>query len=179
MRAVAMANLVSDTTEVPFRRFTEATIDLMYRFIQQGVEDLMVQNHARQIVRDCPWKDYWCFGNSLLQMSKRIVKFVNDPLGIERVQEVPATYAVGTGDCDDFSVLIAAWAGSIGFDWRLVTVKAMIDRETQEVSPYWSHVYPVLFHPVLGEWLAADAVVWDSTFGWQPEGVVRKVWPRP
>lgn len=62
------------------------------------------------------------------------------------------------GDCDDFTILVSALAGSIGFEYRLATT------QTREPGA-WSHVYPELL--VAGRWMAADGTNASAPLGWE------------
>ena len=157
------------------REFTERTIQSMYRLIRSARLDPELQEIASTIVRDCPHKDYACFGEKILQWTKENIVYLPDPLEIERIQDPYVTIDRGAGDCDDTSILIAALGAAIGFDYRLVTIKAHIDPGSGRKSDQWSHVYTILSPPT-GGWYGVDAVVQQSHFGWEPEGYEKKIW---
>jgi hypothetical protein len=159
--------------------FTERTIRKMYELIDDARTDVYLQNMARQIVRGCPSKDYICFGEKLLQAAKKLCTYVPDPQGIERIQDPWTTLALRTCDCDDFSILLCAWAQSLNFDCRLMTVMGVRDPKTGKVVERWSHVLPVMRVPDDEIWYGADAIIPESTFGWVPsEEFPRKIWER-
>lgn len=159
-------------------RFTARTIQRMYELIDEARVDPYIQNMARAIVRDCPHKDYTCFGNCLLQRAKEVVAYVPDPKGIERLQDPWTTLMIGTGDCDDYSILLNSWGASVGMQDALATVKASTDPKTGKISERWSHVLSVLKPPGADKWMGADGIVPESFFGWMPNGYEVKVWPR-
>lgn len=177
---VAVQNLDVKIGDIPSRRFTAATIKEMYRMIWEAVKDPDFQYMAGQIVRYCPWKDYKCFGQAVLDWIREKVMYVRDPIGIEKVQDPYVTLLLGTGDCDDFSIWLAAASGALGFDYRLKTVKADVDPVTGEIMDHWSHVYPVWQLP--DGWYGSDAIVMEpgfaAPFGWEAEGFESKTWEK-
>lgn len=157
-------------------RFTEATIRRMYRLIDKYRTDAKLQDLAAKIVRDCPWKDYQCFGDKLLSAVKSYIPYTPDPFGIERIQSPWDTLKRRAGDCDDYSVLLSVLGAGVGFDIRLVTIKAKIDPLTGKAADQWSHVYVIMSPPNDPKWYGADAVMKDSYFGWEASGYEKKVW---
>lgn len=159
-------------------RFTEATIERMYELLERGRMDIQIQDMAAKIVRGCPHKDYDCFGNKLLAAAKKLIPYVPDPRGIERVQDSWASLRSRRADCDDYAILIGAWGAGLGADVAFKTWKARRKNGGMAVKDEWSHVAPMLRFPN-GQWKVADAVIKESHFGWEPEGFESKVWPKP
>lgn len=89
----------------------------------------------------------------------------------ETVQTPEVTLKFAAGDCDDFSVLIAALLGSIGVQWEFRTVA------TGAKGNDFTHVYPVILDNQSGEWVALDATVSQAYPGWEPRRITRsKTW---
>ena len=164
--------------DVSAPRFTARTIERMYELIAGGVKDRFLQDLAARIVRGCPWKDYACFGQTLLVSTRKLVPYIPDPFNIERVQDAWTTLLTRRADCDDFTVFLSTLGAGIGFDYRIVTVKARRDPKTGAVLDEWSHVYPILSPPG-GGWHGADATVKTANFGWEPQGYEKKIWEKP
>lgn len=163
--------------DVSMGRFTSYTIKRMNELVNEARVDPYIQNMARGIVRHCPHKDYHCFGDAILQRVKQVIAYVPDPKGIERIQDPWATLLLGTGDCDDYVILINALAASVGFNTGMITVKAQTDPGSGEVLDQWSHVLSALQPPGEQRWYGADGIVPESTFGWEPPNTYeKKIW---
>ena len=155
---------------VPKREYTARTIQRMYELADKAKKDIKIIDLATKIVRGCPHKDYACQAERIFRATKKCIHYLRDPIGVELVQDFWATAIRRAGDCDDQAVWIASLALSLGFPVRFKTISANHQRPDE-----WSHVYPVILIPEVG-WMAADATVADSTFGWEPQGFKSKVW---
>lgn len=159
---------------IPESRLTAGTLQRMYRLVDAGKTDPAFQEIIRKVVnRAMPgrWKNYRGEAETILAWVKRTINYRRDPVDVELLQDVWRTLDTQAGDCDDFSVLLAASLESIGSPIRFVTVSTR-----QDHSP--SHVYIESF--IDGRWTPLDGIVQSSFVGWQPTtGITnRQVWTR-
>jgi transglutaminase-like putative cysteine protease len=94
------------------------------------------------------------------------IRYRLDPVNIERVQDPWRTLQIGSGDCDDKCVLLAALCAAIGHVPRFVV-------QAQQPSQF-DHVYCEIWLASRG-WLAADPTA-DGLSG-RPKGGV--TWRNP
>lgn len=159
--------------EVAEATFTSATIKRMWELINRAKTDATFQKLIYGIVnRAMPGrtKDYRGELNTIFNWSRKAVNYRRDPYGVELVQDVWATLDRRRGDCDDFTILLAAAAEVLGCPSRIVTVSTRPNREP-------NHVYPEA--NVGGQWVSMDATVHESYLGWQPSRITaKKIWTR-
>lgn len=86
----------------------------------------------------------------IFEWVKSRIRYTKDPAGRELFQQLPALMRLGTGDCDDFTALLAALFTAAG-----IKVKARIIRVKQ--GQPWAHIYPVAF--LDGKWRAFDGAL--------------------
>lgn len=85
------------------------------------------------------------------------IRYVNDPLGQEYFQSVPAIWKAEMGDCEDYTALLAAMFTAAG-----LKVRARIIQVPGATG--WAHIYPMAY--LDGAWRAFDATEkWPA--GWQ------------
>jgi excisionase family DNA binding protein len=101
--------------------------------------------------------------------------YVEDPVGPfgpkETVRTVRTLLRVRAGDCDDFTLLLASLAGTIGIATRAVTVAADLAAPDD-----FSHIYPEA-EVSPGNWVALDATRPGTQFGLPAQRYFRKrVW---
>jgi hypothetical protein len=159
--------------DIPANRYTEATIAKMHELVKQAKTDWQFVQLATWIVSSCPAKDHYEETKRILEWSKAIIRYVRDPFQVELVETVWDIFQRRATDCDGFSILIGSLGGAIGYPYRFVTVKA-----NPQAPDEWSHVYPML--ETKYGWVALDAIVPESTVGWEPKTVIaRKDWDEP
>ncbi len=86
----------------------------------------------------------------IFEWVKTRIRYTKDPAGRELFQQLPALMRLGTGDCDDFTALLAALFTAAG-----IKVKARIIR-VKKGQP-WAHIYPVA--ELAGKWRAFDGAL--------------------
>lgn len=86
----------------------------------------------------------------IFEWVKGRIRYTKDPAGRELFQQLPALMRLGTGDCDDFTALLAALFSAAG-----IQVKARIIRVKQ--GKPWAHIYPIAF--LDGKWRAFDGAL--------------------
>lgn len=159
--------------DIPANRFTAATIRKMYQLADAGKVDHRFQKLIYSVVNGKmpgKWKDYRGELASLLAWFKSRHDYRRDPHNLELLQDVWATLDRKRFDCDDSSIFLASAAEILGAPTRFVTVSTRRDKEP-------SHVYVQAL--VDGQWLGMDAIVPESTLGWEPSAITdKKIWPR-
>lgn len=120
----------------------------------------------------CPARDERCEIKRIWDFCDLNLRYVYDPDNIDFFATAKATLDAGGGDCDDFTILITAMGGVIGFK-RIGRVIATIEDPEAFV-----HIYPMLGiaskdHP--SQWIPMDDTVSGSFPGWQYPNIARYV----
>lgn len=149
---------------------TDATVKKMAELVRRSLVDPRLKLEALKIVQAAGSKpaDHVSAARALYGFVRSRIAFVNDPAGVESLQDPIITlYRIQAGDCDDHAILLAALAGSIGIPARFVTLGANAER--------FSHIYAEL--KAGGRWLPADTTT-SSGFGVAPPALgVSKTYP--
>jgi len=149
---------------------TDATVKKMAELVRRSLVDPRLRLEALKIVQAAGSKpaDHVSAARALYGFVRSRIAFVNDPAGVESLQDPIITlYRIQAGDCDDHAILLAALAGSIGIPARFVTLGANAER--------FSHIYAEL--KAGGRWLPADTTT-SSGFGVAPPALgVSKTYP--
>ena len=153
--------------DYPFggNRFTEYTIDHMVDFVRRGQRKPEIVKVAREIVINCPPKDYYCEAETIFQWIKDNIRYTRDPLNAEWLQEPDVTLREGQADCDCSAVLMASLCAAIGMQTGFEAI-----RSERNYPDEFSHVYPIV--QTSQGWRAADTSVAESSLGWRPEAGV-------
>jgi hypothetical protein len=147
----------------PGSRGTNETLEKMAELAVEGSTDPWFVAFARGEVRECGSRDHLCEAAALLRWVKGHVPYRHDPQFMEWIQSPGWTaFVEGQGDCDDFAILIAAMALSVGLQAKFRAVALNKQNPTE-----YTHVYPMIEVPGKG-WLAADAVPPTAKLGWEP-----------
>lgn len=93
-----------------------------------------IRRLALSLVAGLPPKDYVNEARRLHEYVRDRIRYVKDPDDRELVQSPTATLAIGQGDCDDKSVLLAALLKSIGHPARFKAIAV-------DGDPRFCHVY--------------------------------------
>ncbi len=143
-----------------------ATLKEMKRLAIKGGIDVGVITLARQLTSSLPPKDCKAELTALQHFVRDKIRYVRDPRDAEMVQDAQRTLIIGSGDCDDKSVLLASLLLSIGFpSIRFVALGFK--------GGMYSHVLPEV---KLGtRWIPAETIVPGKEVGWYPEGVTRRM----
>lgn len=142
-----------------------ATLKLMVSIARKTRTSLPVRTLAQQLVQGCPEQDDLCEATALHGFVRDRIRYVRDIRDVETVQFPEQTLQLGSGDCDDKSLLLAALAESIGFSTRFCAVR--IGAETVP-----THVAPQLLIRGQG-WVNAEVIPIDggsqgAPLGWFP-----------
>lgn len=168
-----------------------ATLSKMAAIIRKYRTDVTTLNWARQLIVACGIKD--------LRQSKRAaitclqnwvrdhIVYVYDPNGAELLQTPPQTLAIGTGDCDDKTLLLLAMLESIGLETELLGVGGSGagwasdpgNPSDPSLPPPYSHVLGAVRYgpmtgrlpPFLDGWLTLETIVPGAPPGYKPPGI--------
>ena len=118
------------------------------------------------------------------------IHYAHDPIYTEMIQTPPATLKRGFGDCDDKSILLAAFLSALGFECEFLAVGGTGDGwDTNGIDengfydpnkvPDYSHVLCAVRHggragrkpAFLDGWLSLETIVPAAGPGWFPRGV--------
>lgn len=122
---------------------TLKTLDIMGRFVKQGIEsDARVHRIAQSIAATSP--DHMTRLRAVYDWLRRVFVFKHDTRGYEQIRTIPSMLdqfeAQGriAGDCDDLSIMGAALIQALGYGTGFTVVAA---------SPRgrYAHVYPTAF----------------------------------
>lgn len=126
---------------------------------------LLVRIAAQRCVQHCNEKDYIGEVSALHKFCRDQIRYVRDHLTCETLQYPDKTLLIGSGDCDDKSMLLAAMAHCIGYPSRFCAI-AVND------EPEFSHVSAQILVDGCG-WLNAETIPIDDNgtkvdLGWFP-----------
>src|SRR5271156_1627418 len=146
---------------------TAATIQQMWRLIDDGVKDQTVNRQAIEIVRGVRQFDRAGEARAVYDWVRRNIRFTSDIAGKETLRSPREILHVRAGDCDDFVILICALLGTIGHKMRITTVASHPADPT-----IFTHVYPE--DKVGPRWVALDAARRRPAIGKTPSYYSRK-----
>jgi hypothetical protein len=152
---------------------TKQTIDVMRKLVDQAVGDQNFVRQAIEIVRNVlPYNDYG-EASAVYEWVKRNIRYTKDPVTKEKLYPPAELLKIRAGDCDDISMLMAAFMIALGYPARLATIAASAENPNE-----FSHVYAEAEVPAgSGQWVPMDAARWDAQFGVEPPIYFRKkVW---
>lgn len=147
---------------------TKETLRIMRDFARQAVRDprQIVRQKAESLVRDLPPRKYFAEVRALHEFVRDQIRYLRDPVGVERVATPEATLEIGQGDCDDKATLLAALLDSIGHPAQFVAVGLN--------GEGFSHVLVETKVNNTGnarrDWMPLETII-DRPAGWFPSGV--------
>lgn len=143
------------------------TLSIMRALARKFRADPQIILLAREVTDPLPPKNYYAEIKALFQWVKDHIRYVRDVRDTETVATPVATLQIGSGDCDDMSLLLSALLESIGVRTRFAALGFPPDNN-------YSHV---LVEAQVGpkHWMPLDAIVAGSTPGWYPPNVSRKM----
>lgn len=142
-----------------------ATLAIMQKLTREGRKDPGVIAVAEQVIRDCPANDTRCEIGKLFYWVKTKIRYMRDIRDVEKINTPERTLRVGTGDCDDMSVLLAALLEASGNKTKFLVVGLE--------SGEYEHVFVQVR---LGAgWLSLDPTVKQATLGWVPPNITRRM----
>jgi len=99
---------------------TLATLKIMRRVTRRYKSSLPIRLLAQKLTRRLPQKNYTREVAVLHKFVRDKVRYVRDIRGVETIQTPIQTLKLGSGDCDDKSILVASLLESIGHPTRFV-----------------------------------------------------------
>lgn len=142
-------------------RGTSETIQVIRELVDQGCEDLFINQLAGGIVRNIDPQDLEGRARAIYSAVQRRVKFVPDIYHKETLRPARVIWQQGFGDCDCMIVLLASMLLTVGFLVRLVTIAADAEDFTQ-----FSHIYLELL--LNNDWVPVDLARPGARFGRDP-----------
>jgi len=148
---------------------TDQTIQAMRRLIDEGKKDPVVHETAAWILKQARVAPFDWMGElrAIYDWGRANVRYTRDVQGKETLHSAREIIRLGIGDCDDFTILYCALAGTIGMRCRIVTIAGHPGDPQQ-----FSHVYPEAL--VGQQWITMDAARMDPAFGKGPRRYFRK-----
>jgi transglutaminase-like putative cysteine protease len=145
---------------------TRQTLDLMVRITNDAKTRLEVRNRALSLTRWLPPKAWRAQVDQLFKFVRDQIRYTRDIRGVETLTHPVQTLAIGQGDCDDKSMLLAALLESIGHPTRFIAVGLQPNS--------FQHV---LVETVIGDdWVALETTKGDVPMGWFPAGVKARMY---
>jgi transglutaminase-like putative cysteine protease len=99
-----------------------ATLQIMVKMVLQYRASPTVRVTAQALVKDCPNRDRVCQVKALHAFVRDRIKYLPDVRDVETIQTPDYTLKMGSGDCDDQSVLLASLTESVGMQARFLAI---------------------------------------------------------
>jgi transglutaminase-like putative cysteine protease len=99
---------------------TLATLKIMRRVTRRYKSNLTIRVLAQKLTRRLPQKNYTAEVRALHRFVQQKIRYVKDIRGVETIQTPIQTLKLGSGDCDDKSIMVASLLESIGHPTRFV-----------------------------------------------------------
>jgi len=134
MRAVTLMGLddipLEGTVPVPYRLSyipsgdagVRATLNVMVAIVIAYRKSPLVRMWAQGLAGDCENRDRVCQVSQVQATVRDTIKYLPDVRDVETIQTPDYTLRMGSGDCDDQSVLVACALESIGFETRFCAI---------------------------------------------------------
>jgi len=123
----------------------------MAQFAVSAQKDVAFRDKVSKLIQKVSPRDYTSELYAILNWVRLNVRYVRDPVQLERVQTPQVTMQQASGDCDDLACLIAAMATSVGHPSRFAA-------GAFGNSPHPSHVWDETFDSVTKCWIVLDPV---------------------
>lgn len=113
-----------------------------------GKKRMIIPFHDRPTIpavkegaKQCAQYDQVCELKRIFTWARKNTRYLPDILGIDTYQNHRYSAKLKGGDCDDYTIMIAAMCKSIGIECFARVVATIGDLQSDE--PSWSHIYPV------------------------------------
>jgi len=92
------------------------------------------------------------------------IRFVRDPYQLEAIYYPTDTLVRGEADCEDFTTLLGAFLGALGYPVKFKVV---------DTVGYFNHIYPIVGIPAKTpiQWVALDAT--SAGLGIEPQNILK------
>lgn len=149
-----------------------ATLGVMRDFARTAVANpaQIVRTKAEQLTRSLPPRQWFAEIRALHEFVRDEIRYLRDPVNMERVATPEMTLEIGQGDCDDKATLLAAMLDSIGHPARFVALAFNGDG--------FSHVLVETKVRNTGndraDWMPLETILPGKEMGWYPDGNPRR-----
>lgn len=145
----------------------QATLKVMKDFARQSVADprQIVRTQAERLVSGLPPRQWFAEIRALHEFVRDDIRYLRDPVNMERVATPEMTLEIGQGDCDDKATLLAALLDSIGHPARFVALAFN--------GEGFSHVL-VETQVQNNRWIPLETILPGKEMGWYPDGNPRR-----
>lgn len=154
------------------------TLAVMREMIREdAARDLELRRRVQGLVVECYGHDFNCEVEKLFEYARDRIRFIRDPIDVERIADAATTMADRAGDCGDKTIWLASALGAVGHLSRFVVVDFANDVATNG----YDHVYLEVQRPD-GTWQPLDPTPENVPPGWEATAAVRKavdIWPNP
>ena len=101
---------------------TVVTLKLMRGLVRRYKTAASIRTLAQILTRHLPDKNYKREADIIFKFVRDKIRYVRDVKGVETIQTPIQTIKLGSGDCDDKSLLVATMLESIGHPTRFIAV---------------------------------------------------------
>lgn len=153
---------------------TRETLRMMRDLVHAAVRrpDQIVRRQAESLVLMLPARDWFAEIRALQEFARDQIRYVRDPVSVERIQTPEQSLQSRQGDCDDKATLLAALLDSIGHPARF----AALGFEGRGNG--FSHVLVETKVKKTGidmrDWMPLETILPDKPAGWYPNGVTNR-----
>lgn len=145
------------------------TIKAINDLVNKYSVDWEIISLARNITHEVEARDKLGDADALFYWVKQNIKYVNDPIEAELLQNPKVTLQEKAGDCDDLVILLGSFNKAIGNDIAFVTISLPGEKD-------FCHIYIIVIDN-LGRMKGYDAASEHSFPGWVPPVVGRvRLW---
>lgn len=145
--ALIQTSTTSELSALPAGRAgVRRTLEVMRNAALRAAVHPEIRALALGIVDHLPGKAYRDEAAAVQEYVRQTIRYTRDVRAVEVLQEPLKTLAVGQGDCDDHSTLVAALLTSLGHACRLVAIGFAPGR--------WAHVLCEV--EIKGQWLTVE-----------------------
>lgn len=96
------------------------TLKIMRALVREYKTNLTIRLLAQKITQKLPPKNYTREAIELHKLVRDKIRYVKDVNGVETIQTPIQTLRIGSGDCDDQALLVAALLESIGHKTQFI-----------------------------------------------------------
>jgi hypothetical protein len=145
-----------------------ATLQVMRDFARAAVANpqQIVRTKAEQLVGGLPPRQWFEEIRALHGFVRDQIRYLRDPVNMERVATPEMTLEIGQGDCDDKATLLAALLDSIGHPARFIALAFN--------GEGFSHVLVETKVRNTGidrrDWMPLETILDGKEMGWYPPG---------
>jgi transglutaminase-like putative cysteine protease len=152
----------------PGNAATVATLRVMRDFARASVRNPQqtVRQKAESLVSGLPPRQWFAEIRALHEFVRDQIRYLRDPVDVERVATPEVTLEIAQGDCDDKATLLAALLDSIGHPARFVAIGL-------NGGPFSHVLVETKIHNTGNDkrdWLPLETII-PRAAGWWPDGV--------